>query len=75
MDPPGDAARVPADGEWALKPLTVLNMARLDPGRVEVLAGPMALVWVPTELPLVSSVCMVLEPSGRSPAVGLMGSA
>jgi hypothetical protein len=34
MDPPGDAARVPADGEWALKPLTVLNM-RLDSTPVE----------------------------------------
>ena len=40
----------------------VEHAARLDPGRVEVLAGPMALVWVPTDLPLVSSVCIVLEP-------------
>jgi hypothetical protein len=32
MDPSGDG--VPADGEWPLKPLTVLNM-RLDSPRVE----------------------------------------
>jgi hypothetical protein len=34
MDPSGDAAGVPADGKWPLKPLTVLNM-RLDSTRVE----------------------------------------
>jgi hypothetical protein len=34
MGPAGDAAVVPADGEWPLKPLTVLNR-RLDSTRVE----------------------------------------
>jgi hypothetical protein len=34
MDPSGDAAGVPADGEWPPKPLIVLNM-RLDSTRVE----------------------------------------
>jgi len=33
-DPSGDAAGVPADGEWPPKPLIVLNM-RLDSTRVE----------------------------------------
>jgi hypothetical protein len=34
MDPSVDAAGVPDDGEWPLKPLTVVNM-RLDSTRVE----------------------------------------